>query len=195
MIEYPRRPRQTSSDSRALASRTKIWGCGGLLIGLVIGVLATLLVLFALAPRPQVASPVSSVPGGVLGISLDDAYLTQLLSDAMSSGALPIHLSNIQAEILPGDQIKISATTTGQLPISAPLVATAQIQLASGQPTIHFSSAQVGGLPLPAAITTALEKPINTKLAQTMSNLLPPGSTVTDLSTTEHHLLMTISQR
>ncbi len=185
--------RRTGRDSRTLASRLKIWGCGGLVIGLVIGALATLLGLFALAPRPQVASPVSSVPGGELGISLDDVYLTQLLSGAMSGSTLPIHLSNIQAEILPGDQIKISATTTGQFPINAPLAATAQIRLASGQPTIHFIRVQVGGLPLPAAITTALEQPINTKLAQTMANLLPPGSTVTGLSTSEHHLLMAIS--
>ncbi|HEY7340602.1 MAG TPA: hypothetical protein VH591_06965 [Ktedonobacterales bacterium] len=185
--------RRTGRDTGPLASRPKLWGCGGLLIGLVIGILATLLGLFVLAPRPQAASPVSSVPGGELGIALDDVYLTQLLTDAMSSSTLPIHLSNIQAEILPGDQIKMSATTSGQLPISAPLAATAQVRLESGQPTIHFVSAQVGGLPLPAAITTALEKPVNTKLAQTMANLLPPESTVTGLSTTEHHLLMTIS--
>jgi hypothetical protein len=190
MIEYPRR---TGRDSRTLASHPKIWGCGELLIGLVIGVLATLLDLFALAPRPQAASPLSSVPGGELGISLDDVYLTQLLSDAMSGSTLPIHLSDIQAEILPGDQIKISGTASGQFPVSAPLVATAQMRLASGKPTIHVVSAQIGGLPLPAAITTALEQPINSKLAQTMTNLLPQGSTVTGLSTTEHHLLMTIS--
>lgn len=190
MIEYPRR---TGRDSQTLASRPKIWGCGGLLIGLLIGVLATLLGLFALAPRPRAAAPVSSVPDGELGISLDDVYLTQLLSDAMSGSTLPIRLSDIQAEILPGDQIKISGTTSGQFPVSAPLVATAQIRLASGKPTIHFVSAQVGGLPLPAAITTALEQPINSKLAQTMTNLLPQGSTVTGLSTTAHHLLMTIS--
>jgi len=186
-------PRRTGRDTPSLTSRPKIWGCGGLLIGLLIGVLATLLGLFALAPRPRAASPEVGMPGGELGISLDDVYLTQLLSDAMSSSTLPIHLSNIQAEILPGDQIKISATTSGQFPISAPLAATAQLRLTSGQPTIHFVSAQVGGLPLPAAITTALEQPINTKLAQTMTNLLPSGSTVTGLSTTEHHLLMTIS--
>lgn len=190
MIDYLWR---TGRDTGPLASRPKVWGCGGLLIGLVIGVLATLLGLFVLAPRPRAASPVSSMSGGQLGISLDDIYLTQLLSDAMSGSTLPIQLSNIQAEILPGDQIKLSATTSGQFPISAPLVATAQLRLESGQPTIHFVSAQIGGLPLPAAITTALEQPINRKLAQTMASLLPPGSTVTGLSTTEHHLLMTIS--
>lgn len=190
MIEYPRR---TGRDSRTLASRPKIWGCGGLLIGLVIGVLATLLGLFALASHPQVASPVSSVPGGELGISLDDVYLTQLLSDAMSGSALPIHLSDIHAEIQPGNLIEISATSGGQFPISAPLAATAQLRLQAGKPTIHFLSAQIGGLPLPGAITAALEGPINTKLAQTMTNLLPQGSIVTGLSTTEHHLLMTIS--
>jgi hypothetical protein len=190
MMDYLRR---TGRDTRPLASRPKVWGCGGLLIGLVIGVLATLLGLFVFAPRPQVASPDTGEASGELGISLDDVYLTQILSDAMSSSTLPIQLSNIQAEILPGDQIQLSATTSGQFPISAPLVATAQLQLESGQPTIHFVSAQVGGLPLPAAITTALEQPINTKLTQTMANLLPPGSTVTGLSTTAHHLLMTIS--
>lgn len=190
MIEYPRR---TGDESRTLASRPKIWGCGGLLIGLVIGVLVTLFGLFALAPRPQVASPVSSVPGGELGISLDDVYLTRILSDAMSGSTLPIHLSDIHAEIQPGNLIKLSGSASGQFPISAPLVATAQLRLQAGKPTIHFLSAQVGGLPLPGAITAALERPINAKLAQTMADLLPPGSTVTGLSTTEHHLLMTIA--
>ncbi len=132
---------------------------------------------------------------GEIGISIDDVYLTQVLADAMSSSTLPIHISNIQAEILPNNRIKLSGTTSGQFPISAPLVATAQLRLQSGQPTIHFLSAQVGGLPLPAAITTALERPINNQLAHTMANLLPSGSTVTGLSTTTHHLLMTITQR
>jgi len=86
MVDYLQR---AGGDTSTLASRSTAWGCGGLLVGLVIGVLGTLLGLYLLAPHPQAASPVSSVPGGELGISLDDVYLTQLLSDAMSSSTLP----------------------------------------------------------------------------------------------------------
>lgn len=190
MIDHLQR---ASGDAHPMTSRARTWGVGGLLIGLVIGVLGTLLGLYLLAPHPQAASPDASETSGEIGISIDDIYLTQVLADAMSNDALPIHLSDIQAEIQPGNLIKLSGVASGQFPISAPLVATAQLRLQSGKPTIHFLNAQVGGLPLPGSITTALEGPINTRLAQTMANLLPSGSTVTGLSTTEHHLLMTIS--
>src|SRR5690242_17946156 len=192
MVDYLRR---TNRDTDPLASRTMVWGVGGLLVGLVIGVLGTLLGLYLLAPHPQAASPDASETSGEIGITVDDVYLTQVLADAMSNDALPIHLIDIQAEIQPGNLIKLSGSASGQFPISAPLVATAQLRLKSGQPTIHIVSAQVGGLPLPGSITAALEGPINTRLAQTMADLLPPGSTITSLSTTEHHLLMTITQR
>ncbi|HEY1391460.1 MAG TPA: hypothetical protein VGF38_23185, partial [Ktedonobacterales bacterium] len=54
-------------------------------------------------------------------------------------------------------------------------------------------SAQVGGLPLPSAITSALERPMNERMQAVSAVLLPPGYVMTAISTTEHHLLMTIS--
>jgi hypothetical protein len=161
----------------------------------LIGLLVAVLGLFALAPRQKPAAPGTGQTNGQIGISLDDVYLTRILAGAMSNGTLPIQLSNVQAEILPKNRIKLSGTTSGQFPIHAPLVATAHVQLEAGLPTIQFVSAQVGGLPLPAPVTDALEQPINSKLAQIMANLLPPGSSITGLSTTAHHLLMTIAQQ
>ncbi len=186
-------PRQTRVVTQPLSSRPAWWGCGGLAVGAVIGALVTLLALIAFAPRPQAASPSAGGQNGNLIINMDDTYLTTQVSAAISQAKLPITLSNIKAEILPGNQVKISADTDSAFPLGAHLEAVAQVRIESGQLAMHLISAQVGGLPLPAPITSALERPMNERMQEVSAVLLPPGYVMTAISTTDHHLLMTIS--
>lgn len=183
-------------DAWPAEPRRTFWGCGGLIVGLVLGGLLMLLGLIALAPRPQVAAPSTAGNSGNLSISMDDTYLTHIITKGISqSTTMPITMTNIQAEILPGDEVKLSAYTQSGLPVNAQLTAIAQLRIEGGQLVMHIASAYVGGLPLPAAVVTAIEQPINTSLAQTMSYLLPPGYAVSNVNTTAHRLQMTISQQ
>lgn len=176
-------------------SRSLLWGFGGLLAGLVLGVLLILVGLVTLAPRPQQAAPTTTSESNGISVSIDDAYLTQMLSSEISNTALPIRLSNLQAEILPAGQVKLSGDARGLLPVDTHLAAITEIQVQSGQLRMHILSAQVGGLTLPTAITDALERTMNSKLAQATGRLMPPHFVATGVSTTRHHLLMTIAQR
>jgi len=190
MVEDPQR---TNMVTLPLAARPAWWGCGGLAVGAVIGALVMLLALIAFAPRPQAASPGAGGQNGNLVINMDDTYLTTQVSAAISQAKLPIALNNIKAEILPGNQVKISADTNSAFPLGAHLEAVAQVRIESGQLAMHLISAQIGGLPLPAAITSALERPMNERMQEVSAVLLPPGYVMTTISSTEHHLLMTIS--
>ncbi|HEU4785533.1 MAG TPA: hypothetical protein VFS83_19490 [Ktedonobacterales bacterium] len=186
-------PRQTRAVTQPLTARPAWWGCGGLAVGAAIGALVMLLALIAFAPRPQAASPGAGGQNGNLVINMDDTYLTTQVSAAIGQAKLPITLSNIKAEILPGNQVKLSADTDSAFPLGAHLEAVAQVRIESGQLAMHLISAQVGGLPLPAPITSALERPMNERMQEVSAVLLPPGYVMTAISSTEHHLLMTIS--
>lgn len=182
-------------EVRALAPRTAIWGCGGLIVGGIIGALLMLLALVAFAPRPEPASPGVGSQYGNLSINMDDAYLTRQVSAAVTQANLPIKLSNVQAEILPSEQVEISADTTNAFPLGAHLEAIAQLRIVNGQLALHIINAQVGGLPLPAQLSSALERPINEKMQQVSAYLLPQGYHITAISSNEHHLQMIISQQ
>lgn len=186
-------PQRANIVTQPLTARPAWWGCGGLAVGAVIGALVMLLALIAFAPRPQAASPGAGGQNGNLIINMDDTYLTTQVSAAISQAKLPIALSNIKAEILPGNQVKISADTASAFPLGAHLEAVAQVRIESGQLAMHLISAQIGGLPLPSAITSALERPMNERMQEVSAVLLPPGYVMTTISSTKHHLLMTIS--
>ena len=186
----------TSAD-RAIGPaipRPALLGCGGLLAGLILGALLMLVGLIAFAPRPQAAAPGSADPNGDLTITMDDAYLTQVLGSAISQSSLPISLSNVQAEIQPNNLVKISADTSGAFPVGVPLTALTELSVQSGHLAMRIVSAQVGGLPLPAGVVSALEQQFNSRLMQAGSVLLPSNYMVTAIHTTEHRLQMSIAQ-
>lgn len=174
--------------------RPQLWGCGGAALGLLLGVVLTLLALVVLAPRPAPASPIAPGSGSAIGISIDDAYLTDVVANAVKGASLPIQLSNVRAEIQPNNQVTLSGNASGPLSTSTPLVAVGQVSAQSGQLSMHILRAYVGGLPLPATVTMALEQPINSNLAQANQTFLPPGYVISGVSTTEHHLQMTIAK-
>lgn len=181
-------------EVRSLEPRAALWGCGGLVVGAIIGAVVLALALFAFGPRLEPASPGVGGQYGNLSINMDDAYLTRQVSAAVTQANLPISLSNVQTEILPGEQVKISADTTGSFPVGAHLEAVAQLRIANGQLALHISDARIGGLPLPASLASALERPMNEKMQEVSAYLLPPGYHITAISSSEHHLQMIISQ-
>jgi hypothetical protein len=74
------------------------------------------------------------------------------------------------------------------------LTALTQLSVQSGHLSMRIASAQVGGLPLPAAVVSALEQQFNNRLMQTSGVLLPSNYVVTAIHTTEHRLQMSIAQ-
>ena len=181
-------------EVRSLAPRATWWGCGGLVVGAVVGALVLLLALFAFGPRAEPTSPGVGGQAGNLSINMDDAYLTRQVSAAVAQARLPIALNNVQAEILPDERVKISSDTTGSFPIGAHLEAVAQLRIVNGQLALHIINAQIGGLPLPGSLASALERPMNQKMQQVSAYLLPSGYQITALNSSEHHLQMVISQ-
>ena len=95
--------------------------------------------------------------------------LTSIIESSISSASLPITLNNIHAEIQSDNQVTISAHADSPLPGANQLTATGQIRVQSGLLAMHITSAQIGGLPMPGAITC--------------------------VTTTEHHLQMRISKQ
>lgn len=181
----------TSPAQRQLA----LWGCGGLIAGLIIGIVVTVFGLVVFAPQPQPATPNPASTAGDLSITMDDVYLTQVVNSAVSQASLPISLSNIQVEIQPNNQVKMSGHASTFVPGGSQMVATAQVGAQSGAPTLRILSASVGGLTLPATVTGALELAINAKLAEQTQALLPQGYVITGVSTTEHNLSIAISRQ
>lgn len=188
-------PSNTIWNAQPAQRQFALLGCGGLVFGLVIGALLTILGLIALAPQPQPATPNPARTAGNLTITMDDVYLTQVVGSAVSQASLPISLSDVQVEILPDDRVKISGNARTLIPGTNQMVATAQIETRSGTLALHILSAKIGGLTLPAAITSALERAINAKLAEMIQELVPQGYTISGVSTTEHQLRMDISRQ
>jgi hypothetical protein len=176
------------------APRTSWWGLGGLAAGALLGALLMLLILLAVAPHPAPAAPVSGKENGNLSITMDDAYLSQVVASAIKGASPPITLRDVQTEIQPGNRVKITARTDGSFPIGAQLTAVGQLAVESGRLVMHVMSATVGGLALPAGLAHELEAPVNSQLAEVSAFLVPPHLNITALSTTEHHLRMTISR-
>lgn len=192
MIKLPGKIMQgTTPAQRQLA----LWGCGGLVAGLIIGIVVTVFGLVVFAPQPRAATPNPAATAGDLTITMDDVYLTQVVNSAVSQASLPISLNNIQVEIQPNNQVTMSGHARTFVPGGSQLVAIAQIGAQSGAPTLHILSANIGGLTLPATVTRALELAINAQLSEQTQGLLPQGYVITGVSTTEHHLSIAISRQ
>lgn len=175
--------------------RPMLLGCGGLLAGLLLGVLLTVFCLAAFGPHPGAAAPISNNPNGNVAISMDDIYLTSIVESSVGSASLPITLRNIQVEIQPDNQVTISAHVDSPLPGADQLAASGRLRVQSGLLAMRITDAQIGGLPMPGVVTSALEKAINEQLAQVTHTLVPPNFAITSVTTTEHHLQMRISKQ
>lgn len=144
-----------------------LWGTLGLLIGIV----ATLVVLLLLAPEAPalVASPPATSD---VAITLDDAALSNLTAEGLAQANLPFSVTNIHDSILPNDVVQI----TGDVPIlggitTRRLSATARLAVEQGHLVLHVSNATVGGFTLPAVVTKAIEAAFDARSASVTNSL------------------------
>ena len=120
------------------------WAVGGCLVGIV----GTVLALVLLAPAPAQTEPIPPVGSGI-AVSIDDASLARVIADGLAQAHVPIHTSNIQVRILPGNQVDISGDAAVYPFPAQRLSATGQVAAVDGRLHMHLTRASVGALNLP----------------------------------------------
>jgi len=171
----------------------------GVLVGLFIGALGTLLYI---ASAHDTSAPTSqSVPGQVaIVIQLTPAYLSQVITKDMSSASIPGNLQNIQVTMAQGAPITISGDEQVDfLGFSVTRRATVQLQpvVRACQVQVGITHADFSGIPV-TAFVSSLEQQINQQLANGGSNsLLPKGFIycATDVHTETNGIFVTYSAR
>lgn len=138
-----------------------------------LGVVLTLAGLAVFAPHP---TSVRADPGNsALVVSMDDAFLSQVVAKGLAAAQLPFDVTNVQAHAAMPDQISVSAAADLVL-ATAQLQATAQISVVNGRLIVRTNVATVGGLALPAPLTGMMDAQINQQLANATQALLAHGA-------------------
>ena len=172
-------PRGAAQPRRAAAW---VW----LVCGVIIGATLTMGLLFLAGPRPAPA-PVQSGVGRVT-VTVDDAYLTTAVGQAMASVPVVGGATNLAAHAEPGDQILLSGTSGG-----APVSMTLQPLASQGVLSVHVLDAHIGGMPLPGFVDGQAESAINSQInSLSQSTLAGTHYTVTSVSTTSGHIILTL---
>ncbi|HEX8730039.1 MAG TPA: hypothetical protein VF739_15515 [Ktedonobacterales bacterium] len=146
--------------------RGGLWGCLGVALGFVAGVIVTALLalaLFAASPAPAA----TSAPGAVaLKVTLTDTLLTAQLVEAQR---------NATGGVLA--QPRVHVRSDGKIMVSGALVdagsftgATATVvarpYVSQGKLAVTLTNATVGGIPIPLTTVSAVGKQINEQLAR-----------------------------
>lgn len=160
--------------------------------GLVVGVLLAFTALVILGPQPRAPTPATTSVAPVHAtITLDDAFLSQLGSDALHGAALPFTITNVRVAIHPANQFAVFADATAG-PLTRQLTLTGTLAAVDGRLRLRVTQAAVGGLALPAALDAALESALNARLA-TLNELFQFGGTsyaITSVTTREGQLTL-----
>jgi hypothetical protein len=189
-VTYSARPRARAPQQGG--------GCGTALlagvIGLVLGVLLMVGYWLLFAPAPRQAVPAASGSDPVT-ITLDDAYVSQVVSTSLTRTQPSLGLSNVRTQVNPGNQLLISGNVN-MLGAARPFTANADVFVKNGALAIRITAVQLGGLPVPDTLTSALEGSINNQLRQTSASFLPPNSgyAVKSVSTTAHRMTIFIGK-
>lgn len=159
--------------------------------GLLVGIALTLLVQLLWVPGPTV--PAASQTAGDATLTVDDAFLSQLASDALAQAQLPFDVSNVRVHVRAANVMTVTAATNagGLLP-ARELNVTGQLAARGGRVSLHVTQATVGGLPLPPLVDAALEQALNARLA----DMLQVGGThvaVTGVRTAEGQLTVMLT--
>ncbi|HEV8192519.1 MAG TPA: hypothetical protein VGP82_13715 [Ktedonobacterales bacterium] len=188
----------TYRDTPRARAPQRAGGCGAALlagiIGLVLGVLLMAGYLLLFAPAPRQASPAASGSDPVT-ITLDDTYVSQVVATSLTRTQPSLGLSNVGAQINPGDQLLISGNAN-TLGAARPFTATADVFVNNSALAIRVTAVQLGGLPVPDTLTSALEGSINNQLRQTSASFLPPNSgyAIKRVSTTAHRMTIFVGK-
>lgn len=178
-VAPPRRPR-----------RRRVLGLMlGLLIGVLVGAAAAIAILAFAGPQPAPLPPTQG--SGSVAVTVDDAFLTASLDNALHQVPLGTSIRGVTAHCVPGDRILLSADT--QLgPFNQPgtFSMTLQPGASQGHFVVHVLSASIGGLTLPAAVDAQMEAAADAQL-RSLGDTALAGSTqyvVRGAQTTYDHL-------
>lgn len=175
-----RRRDRKSHDELMRLTPTRVqlfWGA----LGLLIGIIATVIVLLVIAPEPPavIVTPPSTSD---VSITMDDAALSNLTAAGLAQADLPFTVTNVHDHILPNNVVQI----TGDVPLFGGIAirrlsATATLDVDQGHVVLHVQSASVGGFDLPSVVTRAIESSFNARSAD-LTNSLNVDSTHYDVS-------------
>src|SRR5262249_177392 len=104
-------------------------------------------------------------------------------------------ISNVKTQINPGNQLLFSGDVNA-LGATRPFSATADVFVKNGALAIGINAIRVVGLPVPDALTSALEGSINNQLRQPRTSCLPPNSgyAIKSVSTSAHRMTIYIGK-
>lgn len=170
--------------------RALAWGIGGFAVGCIF----VLVVMLLFGPQPQAVRSSSPAGTAAVSVTVNDTFLTQVIRTGIEEAHLPVTVTNVQAHILPKDEVAISADAVG-LPglIPSRLSATGQLYVSDGKLLIHLMSASIGGVALPGPVRGALEAGINSQIAPLETNLVPTKTPYQITSISTHDGLLTMN--
>ncbi len=185
------RGERTARDANV--ARTRItWGCGGLLLGILIATLA----LIAFAPHPKTVA-LSSAGEADITVTLDDKYLTRLVTQGINAANIPAFtVTHVKAHIAPENVLTFSGSVvTGPGLSLVDLTAQAQIAASGGLLVVSNLSGELGGLALPSVVNSALELGINLAITNERQRLTQGGIHyyITGVTSSDGLLTITLS--
>jgi hypothetical protein len=151
--------------------------CVILLMGIVLGVAATLLSILAISDTNPLL-PTSVAPTGNIVVQADPSLLTHLAQAELQSSGLPGTIKNVQVQLTHGDQVTINGDdefTVLFMKVTRSFTLQVQPYVSACQLQIHVVSAHFASFPV-TAFATAFESQINQKLRSKL-NGLPGGLT------------------
>ena len=147
------------------------------LLGIMLGVLATLFfILFVVHDRPPIQTTASTQPSS-LTVQISRTYLTQLTSGKLKTSGLPGDISNVQVMLTNSNLIQITGTDSvnvlGIGSITTPFTLTLQPYTQTCQPKVRLIHADLGNIPV-TDFAQNYEDQINQAI-QLKSSDLPSG--------------------
>jgi|GEM_PF-5241073 len=154
-----------SLSARSHPNRRPFWG--GLAIGVVSGIIVTLLTVVFLAPHSSPTKAATTVNTGNFTITMSDALLTIGMRMALKKvqGQLPVTLSNPVAATQTNNRLNMNVDAIGPagLSIGVHFVFSPKVST-SGQLTFTVIDAQLGGLSIPG-VNGVIENALNQQFA------------------------------
>lgn len=160
-------------------------------VGIVVGVGVAVGILLFAGAQPTALPPATGA--GSISVTVDDAFLTAAMGDALHQVALGVNVHDVAAHCVPGDQIQLRGVADAQLgPFTQPMPLAISLQPAASQGhlTVHVLSARIGGLTLPGAVDAQIEAAANSQLGSVghVAVAGAPPYEVRAIQTTYQHL-------
>ncbi len=154
------------------------------LLGIMLGVLATLFFILFVAHDRTPIQTTSSTQSSSVAVQISSGYLTQLVSQKLKTSGIGGDISNVQVTLTNDNQIQVRGEDRLNLVvvgITKPFTLTLQPYTQSCQPKVRLIHADFGDIPV-TDFAQNYENQINQDI-QVQSSALPPGFTYCATST------------